>query len=314
MNLQDLLNAAGGGKSVSELGSRLNLGSGDMGKLVDAVAPALMRSFQKEATSPDKLAALAKALERGDHDKYVDRPETMHTEEAEKDGNSILGHLFGNRDVSRAVASHAAASTGIDSSLLKKMLPVLANMVMGSLFKGAKGASGSRRGGGLGGALGGALGQAAGGGILGQIIEGLAGGALGGAMGNQSRRRRAPTRRGGGGSLEDLLGGLLGGGRRSAPQRRTRDPIMPAPRRRQRQGGGGQGGGLGDILDQLAGGSGRSQRRANPYAPKPPQRQRRRPRGELGEIFGDMLEPGGNTAPEYRRETGSVFDQFLGSR
>jgi len=141
MNLQDLLNATGGGKSVAELGSRLNLGSGEMGKLMDAVAPALMRSLQKEATSPDKLASLAKALEKGDHEKYVDRPEMMHTEEAEKDGNGILGHLFGSKDVSRNVAANAAKSTGIDSSLIKKALPMLAGLAMGALSKKSEGGS-----------------------------------------------------------------------------------------------------------------------------------------------------------------------------
>ena len=55
------------------------------------------------------------------------------------DGNAILGHIFGNKDVSRGVAAHAAQSTGIGSSILKQMLPVIASMVMGSLFKGSTG-------------------------------------------------------------------------------------------------------------------------------------------------------------------------------
>ena len=60
----------------------------------------------------------------------------------------FLGHLFGSKDVSREVASHAAGSTGLDEGLMKKMLPVVASLVMGSMSKqatagGASGADGS---------------------------------------------------------------------------------------------------------------------------------------------------------------------------
>ena len=40
-------------------------------------------------------------------------------------GNDILGQIFGNKDVSRNVAGHAAEQTGIDSSLLRRMLPLM---------------------------------------------------------------------------------------------------------------------------------------------------------------------------------------------
>ncbi|MDX1696748.1 MAG: DUF937 domain-containing protein, partial [Thiohalobacterales bacterium] len=55
--------------------------------------------------------------------------------EAAREGNAILGHLLGSKDVSRRVASHAAGKTGMDEGLLKKMLPVIATMVMGSVSK-----------------------------------------------------------------------------------------------------------------------------------------------------------------------------------
>jgi hypothetical protein len=46
-----------------------------------------------------------------------------------------LGHILGSKDVSRQVARSAAARTGIGEDILKKMLPVVAAMVMGSLSK-----------------------------------------------------------------------------------------------------------------------------------------------------------------------------------
>ncbi len=101
-------------------------------------------------------------------------------------GNEILGQIFGSKDGSRAVAASAAAQSGVEPSLLKKMLPMLAMIAAGYVMKRAQGE------GGLGGALGSVLGgdreaapagaaptPAQDGGILGDLI---------GAAGNFLRR------------------------------------------------------------------------------------------------------------------------------
>ena len=50
-------------------------------------------------------------------------------------GNGILGHILGSKDASRNVAAHAAQASGVDASIIKKMLPVVAAMAMGALSK-----------------------------------------------------------------------------------------------------------------------------------------------------------------------------------
>lgn len=88
-------------------------------------------------------------------------------------GNDILGSIFGNKDVSRSVASEAAATSGLNQGLLKKMLPILVMAAVGYLMqRGQEGGSVAGTGGipGMGGAGGGPLG-----GILGSIVGGLAG-------------------------------------------------------------------------------------------------------------------------------------------
>jgi len=67
-------------------------------------------------------------------------------------GNEILGQIFGSKDGSRAVAAQAAQESGVEPSILKKMLPVLAMAAAGYVMKNAG------KEGGLGGALGGMLG------------------------------------------------------------------------------------------------------------------------------------------------------------
>ena len=90
-------------------------------------------------------------------------------------GNQILGQIFGSKDGSRAIAASASSELGVEPSLLKKMLPILAMVAAGYVMKHAG------QSGGLGGVFGGAAQpqgadspanpQPSGGGdILGQII------------------------------------------------------------------------------------------------------------------------------------------------
>lgn len=76
-------------------------------------------------------------------------------------GNQVLGHIFGSKDASREVAADASQKTGIDSSVLKKMLPIVAGMVaMHYMTNRGQGGADSGQGG-------------AGGGMLGSILGGL---------------------------------------------------------------------------------------------------------------------------------------------
>ena len=139
MNLMDLLRSSGGGDSVGQLADAVGLGSGDTAKLVDALAPALMGGLKKNTTDDSGLAGLRQALETGGHDRYLDDPALMGSEDTRADGNRILGHIFGSKDVSRNVAAAAAGETGIDAGLIKKALPLLATLAMGALNKKSSG-------------------------------------------------------------------------------------------------------------------------------------------------------------------------------
>ena len=44
-------------------------------------------------------------------------------------GNQILGHIFGSKDTSRDVAAQASQESGVDPSILKKLLPIVAGAV-----------------------------------------------------------------------------------------------------------------------------------------------------------------------------------------
>ncbi len=97
--------------------------------------PAWGRGVQNNVSSSQGLEGLAKALGQGRHQRYLDRPESLGDQSTIQDGNNILGHILGSKDASRQLASEAAASTGLDVGILKKMLPAVAAMLMGGLSK-----------------------------------------------------------------------------------------------------------------------------------------------------------------------------------
>jgi hypothetical protein len=156
MNPLEILNQLGGLESVArELGvSPQQAQSG-----AAALLPAILGGFKKQAqpTGLEGLGGLLNGLGGGGLLDNVLSPQPTNVNL----GNNVLGQIFGSRDVSRSVATHAASQTGLDPALLKKMLPILAMMVAGYMAKQSGGAA-APQGGGMGG-LGGLLGQLAGG-------------------------------------------------------------------------------------------------------------------------------------------------------
>ena len=164
MNLQDLL---GNAQILEQLARGAGVDQQQARTGLEALLPAVTHGIQRNANSPAGLESLVKALGSGGHDRVLDSPDLLGRPETQLDGNAILGHVFGSKDVSRNVAGHAAQSTGLDSTLLKKMLPIVASIAMGALSKGSnRGANFGQQqsGGGLGDLLGPILGGLAGGG------------------------------------------------------------------------------------------------------------------------------------------------------
>ncbi len=133
MNLLEAILGAQNGASAQQAGSALGLDQSQTQNAIAALLPAISSAFKKNTQSPQGFGQLMEALQRGNHQQYLEEPERMGREESITDGNAILGHLFGSKDVSRAVAGHAAEKTGIGADVLKKLLPMVATMAMGSL-------------------------------------------------------------------------------------------------------------------------------------------------------------------------------------
>lgn len=135
MNMLDLIMSAQNGAAVRELGSQLHLPEDQTTAALNALVPALAAGFQRNAQSTSGLESLFAALSAGGHAQYLDNPASLGDPNAIADGNGILGHILGSKDVSRQVAARAAAQTGIGTDVLKRMLPLVATLMMGALAR-----------------------------------------------------------------------------------------------------------------------------------------------------------------------------------
>jgi hypothetical protein len=132
--LQTILNTQDGG-AVRQLGSQFGLPPEKTQSALSALVPALAAGLQRNMSSEGGLQGLLSALTTGGHERYLEDPSSLSDPETTQDGNGILSHLFGSKDVSRQVAQRASDQTGIAVGTLKQMLPLVAAMVMGGLSR-----------------------------------------------------------------------------------------------------------------------------------------------------------------------------------
>lgn len=156
MQISDFLSRTGG---IASMARELGVSEQQAALGAQALLPAIMGGFKKQAQAqPDGLAGLGGLLGQLGGGGLLDSvlsPEPTNVGQ----GNNVLGQIFGSKEVSRTVANRAATTSGLDPSLLKKMLPILAMMAAGFMARQGGGQQPEApSGGGLGGLLGGLLG------------------------------------------------------------------------------------------------------------------------------------------------------------
>jgi hypothetical protein len=189
---------------VQDIANKIGADEGEVNTAIRTLVPALVGGVAENvhADSIDSSKLESDVAQQGASN-LLDGGVNVDQVDA-KQGDQFVARIFGGND-SNAVASALADGGGGNSDLLKKLLPILAPIVLAYIGKQlTKGnapaeaqAQSAPSGGGLGDILGSILGGAGGGGgggnnplgsILGSVLSGNKGGGLG-----------------------DILGGLLGG-------------------------------------------------------------------------------------------------------
>ena len=297
--LFDMLANAQNGNAIGAMARQFGLSQQQAQEALAALMPAFSQGLRRNAANPYDLGNFLNALASGQHARYFEDAAAAFTPQGMQEGNGILGHLFGSKDLSRAVAAQAAQATGIAQQTLQQMLPVLASMIMGGLFKQATGQPAGQMG---------AAGFGGQGNPLQEIIEQMMKQGAGFGMPQATPQQQAPQPASPfdnpfGKILEGMFGGAAQPQQRQAPQ----SPYGDNP--------------LGRIFEEMLGGGQRqAQRQAEP-APqprprqKPAQQPRTNPSGRArtpyDDLFGDMFDAGAKTRDDYQKSMESIFDQFL---
>lgn len=285
--LFDMLANAQNGNALDQMARQFGLSQQQTQEALAALMPAFSQGLKRNVANPYDLGSFLTALASGQHAKYFEDAARAFSPQGLDEGNGILGHLFGSKELSRAVAAQAAQATGIAQQTLQQMLPALAAMIMGGLFKQSTGQLGAAGFGGQGNPL-----Q--------EIIEQMM--KQGGGFGQPQPRQQAPQPNPFDNPFGKILEGMFGGGQaQPQPRQAPQSPYGDNP--------------LGRIFEEMLGG-GRQQAEPAPRTTAKPKTAPRtnpsgRPRTPYDDLFGDMFEAGARSRDDYQKNVESIFDQFL---
>ena len=192
----DLLNGPMGQTLIQGASKQFGLGEGSTQKAMSAAMPLILGAMKNNASTPEGASGLLGAL-MGKHDGGIldnlgsilggDKVD----DDVLKDGEGILGHVFGGKQEN--VAAAVSKTSGIDMGAAMNILKVAGPFLMGAIGKQAR-TQGVQDQNGIGDLLGGLLG--------------------GGHQEQQSLVNRLLDADGDGSIIDDVAGMLLGGGKK----------------------------------------------------------------------------------------------------
>ncbi|MEX3007096.1 DUF937 domain-containing protein [Hoeflea sp. TYP-13] len=132
--LYEMMMQAQNGEAMRTMAKQFNLSVDQATRAMEALMPAFSTGLRRNTFNPQDLGGFMQALAGGHYADYFNNMADAFTPQGIAEGNTMLGHIFGSKDVSRAVAQQAALATGIAQDIYKQMMPVVASVLMGGLF------------------------------------------------------------------------------------------------------------------------------------------------------------------------------------
>jgi hypothetical protein len=337
-SLYEILNNAHDSEGMTALGDEFGLTPTQTQAAVTALLPAISMGLKQSTATVDGLGNLFGVMGQQQNLQVMyDDPETAFGPEGVAAGKDALSVIFGSPDVSRAVIDQAQNFSGVSSDILKKMLPVLAGVLLSGLMRsGSPGKSASPAP------------SAPSGGSLGDILGQIFGRGMPGSPGAPANRGQQfpppasqapslPTEAGGQATPEgDVLGSILRELEKGIREGRIKPVIvgggpiqtpMPGGQKGPMPSGpdvtGAPGDIFGQILRDILGGA------VGGPAQIPQGRQGQSPQmkdlsdlskqlsvmgGAGAAVFGDHFEAGQDVEQKHIDNIQNVFDRFFGAQ
>jgi len=139
-NLYEILADAQQGEAMTSLGNQFGLTPQQTQAAVAALLPAISMGLKQSTATPEGLGNLfALMAQQPDLLGVYDDPRVAYSPGGRAAGNAALSTMFGSPDASRAIAAQAQNLSGVTSTILKKLLPVIAGMIISGLMRSGSG-------------------------------------------------------------------------------------------------------------------------------------------------------------------------------
>ncbi|MBK9079911.1 MAG: DUF937 domain-containing protein [Hyphomicrobium sp.] len=138
MTIAPILKTAEAKAAIDGITRAYGLDAAQVAPVVDSLSEALTTRFTRMMLSRGGVADVVGLLGSQEAARTLDDPKSLTDPAVVDEGNHVLDVLIGNKHVSRGIAARTASRTGIDVEVAKKLLPVVASMMVGGLQKQAQ--------------------------------------------------------------------------------------------------------------------------------------------------------------------------------
>jgi hypothetical protein len=135
LNWFDLMRQAQCGAGFDNMARQFGLRPEQVQLAVSALLPAFALGLQRQAANPNAMAQFLQTMMAGQYAAFFDSAAQAFSTEGRREGQAIVDRLFGSDEVTKRVAQQAAQFSGIGTEVLNQLLPLVAAILAGGMFK-----------------------------------------------------------------------------------------------------------------------------------------------------------------------------------
>jgi Bacterial protein of unknown function (DUF937) len=139
LQIDRILNDAASSAVIKNLATAFGVDPERATPAVEIMFQALTDRIERNTLSRGGVADVVDLLGKPALGRALNDPQGLASPQVANAGNYVLEVLFGSKHLSRGIAARAAAQTGLDEEVAKRMLPSVASLLIGALQSKAQG-------------------------------------------------------------------------------------------------------------------------------------------------------------------------------
>ena len=147
MQIDRILNDPASSAVIKNLATAFGVDPDRATPAIELMFQALTDRIERNTLSRGGVADVVDLLGKPNIGRALSDPQGLASPQVANAGNTVLDVLYGSKHASRGIAAHAAARTGLNEDVAKRMLPVVASLLIGVLQSKAQGQISERFGG-----------------------------------------------------------------------------------------------------------------------------------------------------------------------